>query len=685
MDEESFNHNQAKYEYLNAPCLIDDFKKNYLTSLNIFLNDEKFKEKTDSLPILKSSAITKYEKLISKEEAELIKKRKLNLKKKAKNLQPLEINNELNNNKRRLTSKTTPNLNFRKEIRQKKGIQVRYIIIDHELVEISLKAIEENTEINNKLTDPFNAYFHEQNPKVRKKALEQIINNIIPNKKNNNLINDNANNGNNSNNENDIKILYDNSNIEEDNDKNIFNKDLEILEKKYKNYELAQKRKEEKLAPLLKFFRESCNNNNIITLDQKIDYFAYLYKNKMLNFPNKSKKVFIHKTSSKKFNGKKQTKLQSNNKLGSVVAFTSKPSSNFNINNLLENNIKYINELKNNFRINDDLLNNNSLLETFQRDIDTKIKSFQILKTNFESSKKFIDKLRLCLRCEEISSEKIILRNCDINSDKLYFLIYKKYFDFSTLKYINLDNNQLGDLGGAYLLFLISKFSNKIDYLNISNNKLGKQSCEILIDILEKNTLKLISLSIGGNKLGDKSFSDISEAISKNLYLQKLFVHNNELGKISSAILGTVLKYDKKLKLLDVSGNLFGDENISFMLKGLICNSSLETLMMNNMNLTNKSLRIFETTLGINTTLKKLFLERNKINYKGWRLLSEILNKNKYIEYISLVGNNFENQHINYVIEQQRQIKIRTISKTDYFLQITSSNEEDVNLYEYID
>ena len=81
------------------------------------------------------------------------------------------------------------------------------------------------------------------------------------------------------------------------------------------------------------------------------------------------------------------------------------------------------------------------------------------------------------------------------------------------------------------------------------------------------------------------------------------------------------------------------------MLKGLICNSSLETLMMNNMELTNKSLRIFETTLGINTTLKKLFLERNKINYKGWRLLSEILNKNKYIEYISLVGNNFENQH----------------------------------------
>ena len=667
MDEEEFLQNKEKYEYLNAPCLIDGFKKSYLASLNIFLNDDKFKEKTDSLPILKSSAITKYEKLISKEEAEIIKKRKLKLKN--KNLQPLVIENDLINTKKRITSKTTPNLNFKRNIRQKKGIQVRYIIIDHELIEISLKAIEENSEINNKLTDPFNAYFHEQNPKVRKKALEQIINNIMPNKKNNAEDND------------DIKIIYAN---EKDNNKEIFNKDLEILEKKYKNYEIAQKRKEEKLAPLIKFFRESCNNNNIITLDQKIDYFAYLYKNKMLNFPNKIKKNIIRKASSKKFNNKKQNKSQSNNKNNNNI-FTSKPSSNFNFNNLYENNIKYVNELKNNFRINDDLLNNNSSLESFQRDIDTKLKSFQILKTNFESSQKFIDKLRLCLRCEEVSSEKIILRNCDINSDKLYFLIYKKYFDFGSLKYINLDNNQLGDLGCSYLLFLISKFSNKIDYLNISNNKLGKQSYEILIDILQKNSVKITGLSIGGNKLGDKSFSDIAEGISKNLYLQKLFINNNELGKISSAILGTVLKYDKKLKLIDVSGNLFGDENISYMLKGLICNSSLETLMMNNMNLTNKSLRIFETTLGINTTLKKLFLERNKINYKGWRLLSDILNKNRYIEYISLVGNNFENQHINYIIEQQRLVKIRTISKTEYFLQITSSSEEKVNLYEYID
>ena len=703
MDDDEFEENNKKYEYLNAPCLLEDFKSNYLTSLNIFLNDQKFKEKTDVLPVLKSSAITKYEKLISKEEAERLKKKSKN-----KKLQPLSLENG-NSIKNKIIN-TTPNISKKQ---MSKGIQVRYIIIDHELVEISLQAIEENNEINNKLTDPFNAYFHEQNPKIRKKALEQIISNIMPNKTYNKELNKNDDNlGNNINitntnnfrknsinNKRSSKANINITNTENNffkknkiNSNDILYTDLEILQKRYQNYDLEQKKKEEKYAPILKLFRDNCNTHNIITLDQKIDYFVYLYKNNMLKV-SKPKEATLRKTLSKKvvkkYNPAKIQPIQTpSNKNSSTLLFNNinsnnKGQINFTYYGVLDNNTKYINELKNNFRINEEIYNIHQL-EQFERDLDTKIKGFQLVKKNLESSPKFIDKLRMYLKWEEVSSEKIILRNCEITSDKLYFLITKKYFDFGNIKHLNLANNNLGDTGGSYLLWLVSKYSTKIDYLNINNNKIGKQTCEILIDILQKNVVKLYGLSIGGNKIGDKLFSEISIGISKNTFLNKLFINDNELGKISSVILGSILKYDKKLKLLDVSKNNFGDENIGFMLKGLICNTALETLMINNLGLTNKSLRIFETTLCINSTLKKLFLERNKINYKGWRLLSEILNKNKYIEYISLVGNNFENEHINYIIEQQRQIKIRSISKSDYFMQITSGNEE-VNLYEYLE
>ena len=695
MDDEQILENNIKYQYLNAPCLLEDFKNNYLTSLNIFLNDQKFKEKTDALPVLKSSAITKYEKLISKEQAELLKSKK----NKSNKLQPLSLENEKIQKNR--ISNTVPN--FQKK-NFSKGLQVRYIIIDHELIEISLQAIEESNEMNNKLTDPFNAYFHESNPKIRKKALEQIINNIVPHKNNKEKNGDNKNNdNNNSKNDSTSNIKSNNTSINNghneynayntDNNffrqtkykkKDILYRDLEVLQKRYKNYDMEQQRKEEKYAPILKQFTDNCNTHNIITLDQKIDYFVYLYKNNMLK-PIKSKDLAVRKTLSKKNNKKylSAPKFQTPSVKNNASNITNNIRTPISFNNLIENNIRYVNELKNNFKIVDELLNLHQL-ELFQRDLDNKIKSFQLIKSNFENSEKFIDKLRMYLRCEEVSPEKIILRNCEITSDRLYFLITKKYFDFGNIKHLNLSNNNLGDLGGSFLLLLISRFSTKIDYLNINNNKIGRQSCEILIDILQKNIVKLYGLSISGNKIGDKLFSEISLAISKNSFLNKLFISDNDLGKISSVILGSILKYDKKLKLLDVSKNNFGDDNIGYMLKGLICNTSLETLMINNMGLTNKSLRIFETTLCINSTLKKLFLERNKINYKGWRLLSDILNKNKYLEYISLVGNNFENEHINLIIDQQRQIKLRSISKTDYFLQITSGNEE-VNLYEYLD
>ena len=694
MDDEQILENNIKYEYLNAPCLLEDFKNNYLASLNIFLNDQKFKEKTDALPALKSSAISKYEKLIQKEQAELLKSKTKN--KFANKLQPLSLEYEANQIHK--MNQTAPNI---KKKQTSKGIPIRYIIIDHELVEISLEAIEESNEINNKLTDPFNAYFHEDNPKIRKKALEQIINNIMP-KKNEDEEEDSK-----GNNDKSSKIKRSISNVKNNNTNygyggnntetnsfrqhktksNILYKDLEVLQMKYKNYDLEQKRKEEKYGPILKQFRDNCNNHNIITLDQKIDYFVYLYKNNMLKPGKKKGSLIIQKSISKKNNKKiinQQKMVTPSSKNPVTINYNIQKSPvSFNYNNLFENNVKYINELKNNFKIIDDYLNM-SQLEAFERNLDTKIKSFHIMKPNFENSDKFIDKLRMYLRCLEVTPEKIILRNCDITGERLYFLISRKYFDFGNIRNLNLANNNLGDIGGSYLLLLISKFSTKIDYLNINYNKIGRQSCEILIDILQKNIVKLYGLSINGNKIGDKLFSDISIAISKNSFLAKLFIGDNDLGKISSVILGSILKYDKKLKLLDVSKNNFGDENIGFMLKGLICNTSLETLIINNMGLTNKSLRSFETTLCINTTLKKLFLERNKINYKGWRLLSEILNKNKYIEYISLVGNNFENEHINNIIEQQRQTKLRSISKTDYFMQITSGDEE-INFYEYLD
>lgn len=633
-----------KYEYLNAPCLLEKFKQTYLTSLNVFLNDEKFQNKISTLPLLKSSAITKYEKILEKEAAEKAKKGII---------MPKKSNNALQRNP--LLKKAVS-----------KGLTVRYIVIDHELVEITLAAIEESNECNSKLTDPFNSYFHENNEKIRKKALEQIVANIIPkndkNKKNDSML--------------DKKIAEQAGN-------SILYHDLEVLESKYKKFEIENKKKKENFKGYFKSFQDSCETHNILSLDQKIDYFVFFKKNNLGGLPNLKQKgknnSNINNYSNKKNNRQVTTNDNHTNTYNSTIQ-GGKSESYSKLQKTAFNDIgyKYTNELKSKYKINEDFYQ----MDIYEQELDTKIKSFQFLKKNFEQSAKFIDKLRMYLRCEEISPDRITLRECDMNGDRFYYLISKKYFDFSVIRHLNLSKNNLGDIGGCYLLSLIESYGIRFDYLNISYNKLGKQSIEILVNILQSNNVVISSICIGGNQLGDKLFSDLCIGISKNSFLNKLFTNSNDLGKISSVILGTILKYDRKLKLLDVSQNNFGDENIGYMLKGLICNTSLEVLMINDMGLTNKSLRVFETTLCINTTLRELFLERNKLNYKGWRVLSDILNKNKYIEYVSLVGNKFESEHFDMISEQQRQVKIRVISKTDYFFQITAS-KDNINFYEY--
>ena len=686
MEEKKNIFETNKHKYLNSSDLVENFKKSYLNSLQIILDDEKFKEKTDTLPLLKSSVINKYEKMFAKREQQ--KQKLINKHYKINSTEP-------NNGEMTTRGKTTNSINLKKVI--PKSIQIRYIIIDNQLVNITLNSLEENSEINNKLTDPFSSYFQETNPKIRKKAIDQIINNIFVKqtlfqKNDNDEDNDNS-----SLTDNNVlpkiprrvapNLRNDFSDIIED---DVFYKDLEALEQKYKLYTEHNIENHEKYKEAMNHFLDKCENHNITTLGQKIDFFVYLFNNDSSINPR-----VIEKKSHNKYNNNSNSHLKRtrrNFRNTNVSIFSNKTShkksDNYSRrNSFLFSDIKqvYYYEVKSAFKLSDDLINNNiNSLEKYEKELSTKIKSFQLVKKNFETSEKLIDKLRMYLLNQEISSDKIILRDCNINADRFLFLLYKKYFDFSKLKHLNLSKNNLGDIGGAYVLFLVSKYGSSVEYLNIGYNSLGKNSCEYLIDSLSNNYLKVTSLYLGGNKLGDKMFSELAIGISKNLYLSKLFIGDNNLGKISSVVLGSILKYDKKIKLIDVSKNNFGDDIVGYMLKGLIVNTTLESLFLNDLGLTNKSFRAFATTLVINTTLKKLFLERNKFNYKASKMLSDILNNNRHIEYISLVGNNFEHEHINYIIEQQRQIKLRVISKSDYFIQINSLGE-NANLYEYLE
>lgn len=557
---------------------------------------------------------------------------------------------------------------------------------------MDLDQIEETYTYTAHFPNPYHTYLIEKSDKIKKQALNQIINNALGKKNKNSILNSN-------------NISNLNSTISSDTTNEFLTNKYIMNNLSHSNiHEAVPKSKEDQL---MKNFWESCEANSLITLDQKIDYFVYLKanNNKMKTITGgKDMKTLaggnstIDKRKANDISGLNNSNNFTNNNFHPNVNIVFNRGGDLNLNQYQLGNqntlsslqdkttpkeshlvsqrtrgtmnfdiyYRYINDLKNKFKINEEI-NMFKVWETYYNELIIKINSFKSQNKIAELSNNNLEKLKQAINCKEISNDRIILRECDLTSDKFYFLIAKKVFDFRLLHHINLSKNNLGDVGSSYLLYLLDLHATRIDYLNISYNKIGKQSVDLISNILQKNILKLASLNINGNQLGDKFFSEICIGLSKNSHTTKFFCADNDLGKISAIILGTILKYDKKLKFMDISKNLFDDEIIGFIYKGLISNSCLETFMINESNISNKSIRILETTLHINSSLKELFLEKNKLTNKCCSSISEILNKNKSLEFLSLLGNKIDADGIDLILDRQRKIPIKIINKTDFF------------------
>ena len=114
MEEKNNYLEFKKNKYLDSSDMAQNFKKSYLTSLRVILDDEKFKEKADTLPLLKSSCINKYEKLFAKRELE--KQKLLNKQRKINSTDP------------NIYGTTGNSINIKKT--NPKSIPIRYMIIN---------------------------------------------------------------------------------------------------------------------------------------------------------------------------------------------------------------------------------------------------------------------------------------------------------------------------------------------------------------------------------------------------------------------------------------------------------------------------------------------------------------------------------------------------------------------------
>ncbi|XP_066512445.1 NACHT, LRR and PYD domains-containing protein 3-like [Hoplias malabaricus] len=194
----------------------------------------------------------------------------------------------------------------------------------------------------------------------------------------------------------------------------------------------------------------------------------------------------------------------------------------------------------------------------------------------------------------------------------------------SPLKELEFSETELQDSGMKLISEALKSSNCKLETLRLTGCKLGEKSCEDLGSVLLVNS-SLKELDLSNNDLQDLGVEKLSAGLKSSLCkLETLRLTVCKLGGNSCEDLGSVLLVNSSLKELDLSNNDLQDsgvEKLSAGLKSSLC--KLETLRLSGCLVTKEGCAFLASALSSNPShLKELDLSYNHPGDTGVKLLS---------------------------------------------------------------
>ena len=159
--------------------------------------------------------------------------------------------------------------------------------------------------------------------------------------------------------------------------------------------------------------------------------------------------------------------------------------------------------------------------------------------------------------------------------------------------------------------------------LNMNNNQIGKKGGDALASIIRSNT-GLKELCVGGNNL-QRSVVKISKALQTISTIESLDLSNNNLTNEVGIELAAAILSNSSLKHLELQNNNL-QSSIGFVLKALNKLSTLESLVLQNNQLTEKHGESLRSVINNNASLETLFLGSNNINLGAVKIAGALQN-----------------------------------------------------------
>ncbi|XP_044139444.1 NACHT, LRR and PYD domains-containing protein 3-like isoform X5 [Bufo gargarizans] len=184
-----------------------------------------------------------------------------------------------------------------------------------------------------------------------------------------------------------------------------------------------------------------------------------------------------------------------------------------------------------------------------------------------------------------------------------------------SLKILDLSGNRLSGPHFGDLMEALSSPACRIETLQLGDNDLPDTSCIQLASVIRNNqSLKILDLS--GNRLSGPHFGDLMEALSSPACrIETLQLGGNDLPDTSCIQLASVIRNNQSLKILDLtynplSGPHFGD--LMAALSSPACR--IETLLLADNRLPDTSCIQLASVIRNNRSLKTLDLSGNRLS-----------------------------------------------------------------------
>ncbi|XP_051746179.1 NACHT, LRR and PYD domains-containing protein 3-like isoform X2 [Ctenopharyngodon idella] len=219
------------------------------------------------------------------------------------------------------------------------------------------------------------------------------------------------------------------------------------------------------------------------------------------------------------------------------------------------------------------------------------------------------------------TSRRALLNDCNL-TDKSCSALAAVLGSYTSLKELIMNNNNLQDSGVKMLCTGLEKKC-KLEILRLSNCSITEEGYKALASALRSNPSHLIELDLTGNDPGQSGVKEVYDLLQDpTCQLKTLRFLSPAADEACQYVNRVVGKNPLLLRELNLSEHELEDtqvNQIDALLQDKHCR--INTLALNNCNLTDKSCSALAAVIGSDTNLKELSMNNNNLQDSGVKLL----------------------------------------------------------------